>query len=131
MEYYDRVIQEAIATKLYCLIHQVARKCMAHLSRGTMVPAGPYISYHIKFYNNLAWLGVYPSRGVSSVSFPPGDEGKEKRQDVGRLPAAKWAEVYGALRPFLRPFGESGEGRLDFYHRSLSRLSERGKSNQM
>ncbi|KAK2172234.1 hypothetical protein NP493_979g00007 [Ridgeia piscesae] len=49
------------------------------------------------------------------------DKGKEKRRDVGKLPAAKWAVVYGALRPFLRPFGESGEGRLDFYHRSLSK----------
>jgi nephrocystin-3 len=38
------------------------------------------------------------------------------------LPAAKWAVVYRALRPFLRPFGQSGEGRLDFYHRSLSKV---------
>ena len=53
--------------------------------------------------------------------FHPGDEGGEKKQDMGRLPAAKWAVVYGRLRPFLRPFGESGEGRLDFYHRSLSK----------
>ncbi|KAI0212081.1 hypothetical protein LSAT2_003023 [Lamellibrachia satsuma] len=50
-----------------------------------------------------------------------GGQGHEKKQDMGRLPAAKWAEVYTALRPFLRPFGESGEGRLDFYHRSLSK----------
>ena len=33
----------------------------------------------------------------------------------------KWAAVYRRLRPFLRPFGDSGEGRLDFYHRSLSK----------
>ncbi|XP_033125459.1 telomerase protein component 1-like isoform X1 [Anneissia japonica] len=37
------------------------------------------------------------------------------------LSAAKWAAVYRALRTFLRPFGDSGEGRLDFYHRSLSK----------
>ena len=37
------------------------------------------------------------------------------------LPAYKWADVYRALKPFVRPFGESGEGRLDFYHRSLSK----------
>ena len=37
------------------------------------------------------------------------------------LPAVKWSAVYRALRPFLRPFGDSGEGRLDFYHRSLSK----------
>ncbi len=33
----------------------------------------------------------------------------------------KWSEVYRALKPFIRPFGDSGEGRLDFYHRSLSK----------
>ncbi|XP_070562961.1 TPR repeat-containing protein DDB_G0287407-like isoform X2 [Ptychodera flava] len=38
-----------------------------------------------------------------------------------QLPAMKWAAVYRALKPFLRPFGDSGEGRLDFYHRSLSK----------
>ncbi|XP_070560675.1 TPR repeat-containing protein DDB_G0287407-like [Ptychodera flava] len=41
------------------------------------------------------------------------------------LSAAKWAAVYRALRPFLRPFGDSGEGRLDFYHRSLSKAVRR------
>ncbi|XP_070560674.1 TPR repeat-containing protein DDB_G0287407-like [Ptychodera flava] len=41
------------------------------------------------------------------------------------LCAAKWAAVYRALRPFLRPFGDSGEGRLDFYHRSLSKAVRR------
>ena len=50
------------------------------------------------------------------------DSGREKAsKDVGQLPAYKWAEVYRALRPFLRPFGDSREGRLDFYHRSLSK----------
>ena len=51
-----------------------------------------------------------------------------KSKDRGRakirgdpLPAVKWSAVYRALRPFLRPFGDSGEGRLDFYHRSLSK----------
>ncbi len=47
------------------------------------------------------------------------DQGKEKI--IEHLPAFKWAEVYRALKPFLRPFGDSGEGRLDFYHRSLSK----------
>ncbi|XP_072023567.1 telomerase protein component 1-like [Amphiura filiformis] len=37
------------------------------------------------------------------------------------LPAAKWATVYRALRAFIRPFGDSGEGRLDFYHRAVSK----------
>ena len=39
-----------------------------------------------------------------------------------KLAAFKWASVYRALRPFLRPFGDSGEGRLDFYHRTLSKV---------
>ncbi|CAD5123503.1 DgyrCDS11845 [Dimorphilus gyrociliatus] len=38
-----------------------------------------------------------------------------------KLPAFKWAEVFRALKPFIRPFGDSGEGRLDFYHRSFSK----------
>ncbi|CAH1785089.1 unnamed protein product [Owenia fusiformis] len=50
------------------------------------------------------------------------DNQSEKcRSNLEPLPAYKWAEVYRSLRPFLRPFGDSGEGRLDFYHRSLSK----------
>ena len=50
------------------------------------------------------------------------DSAKEKGyKDTARLPAYRWSEVYRALKPFLRPFGDSGEGRLDFYHRSLSK----------
>ncbi|CAH1785090.1 unnamed protein product [Owenia fusiformis] len=51
------------------------------------------------------------------------DTSKEKsdKNKTEALAAYKWAEVYRALRPFLRPFGDSGEGRLDFYHRSLSK----------
>ncbi|RDD44551.1 Telomerase protein component 1 [Trichoplax sp. H2] len=44
---------------------------------------------------------------------------KKKRSPP--LPAAKWAVVYRALKPFLRPCGDSGEGRLDFYHRAMSK----------
>ena len=47
------------------------------------------------------------------------DKGSEKSSC--QLSAYKWAEVYRGLRTFLRPFGDSGEGRLDFYHRSLSK----------
>ena len=53
------------------------------------------------------------------------DRGSEKatagKSKSRSLPAYKWTEVFRALRPFLRPFGDSGEGRLDFYHRSLSK----------
>lgn len=49
-------------------------------------------------------------------------ESSEKKVDFSmKLPAFRWAEVYRALRPFIRPFGNSGDGRLDFYHRSLSK----------
>ncbi|XP_072024365.1 LOW QUALITY PROTEIN: TPR repeat-containing protein DDB_G0287407-like [Amphiura filiformis] len=55
-----------------------------------------------------------------------GEKGeKESREktasDIGPLSAHKWARVFRGLKPFLRPFGDSGEGRLDFYHRSLSK----------
>ncbi|XP_077998733.1 TPR repeat-containing protein DDB_G0287407-like [Glandiceps talaboti] len=49
----------------------------------------------------------------------------EAKNTTMMLSAAKWAAVYRALRPFLRPFGDSGEGRLDFYHRSLSKAVRR------
>ena len=55
-------------------------------------------------------------------------EGKEKEvafKKNGMLPAYKWATVYRDLKTFLRPFGNSGEGRLDFYHRSLSKAVRR------
>ena len=41
--------------------------------------------------------------------------------DRRRLPAYKWSPVFHSLRPFLRPCGEPGEGRLDFYHRAVSK----------
>ena len=44
-----------------------------------------------------------------------------KRREAKFLPAAKWALVYRALKPLLRPCGDLGEGRLDFYHRSISK----------
>ncbi|XP_070563916.1 TPR repeat-containing protein DDB_G0287407-like [Ptychodera flava] len=51
-----------------------------------------------------------------------GASGKESKGQFDKLlPPFKWAAVYRALKPFLRPFGDSGEGRLDFYHRSLSK----------
>ena len=62
------------------------------------------------------------NRSSPSWTFLPDDSKREKtKEDIGVLPAYKWAEVYRALKPFVRPFGESGEGRLDFYHRSLSK----------
>ena len=32
-----------------------------------------------------------------------------------------WKAAYQILQPFLRPYGDSREGRLDFYHRALSK----------
>ncbi|XP_019645560.1 PREDICTED: TPR repeat-containing protein DDB_G0287407-like isoform X1 [Branchiostoma belcheri] len=52
---------------------------------------------------------------------PHKKRGKANVEKLEILPMAKWAVVYRGLRTFLRPFGESGEGRLDFYHRSLSK----------
>ena len=50
---------------------------------------------------------------------------KGKRKEKKFLPAAKWALVYRALKPLLRPCGDLGEGRLDFYHRSISKAVRR------
>ena len=48
-----------------------------------------------------------------------------KKKQKKFLPAAKWALVYRALKPLLRPCGDLGEGRLDFYHRSISKAVRR------
>ena len=34
----------------------------------------------------------------------------------------QWALAYVGLRQFLRPCGSSGEGRLDFHHRTISKV---------
>ena len=41
--------------------------------------------------------------------------------DDRRLPAFYWNAVARAVGSFLRPYGDLGEGRLDFYHRSVSK----------
>ncbi|XP_035690264.1 telomerase protein component 1-like [Branchiostoma floridae] len=61
---------------------------------------------------------------------PPEDGSQidlEAREELpaGQVAPVRWAGVYRALKPFLRPFGDSGEGRLDFYHRSLSKAVRR------
>ena len=50
---------------------------------------------------------------------------KKARKTKKFVPAAKWALVYRALKPLLRPCGDLGEGRLDFYHRSISKAVRR------
>ena len=62
-------------------------------------------------------------------------EGKEKdneeekrtkgRRRIQLLPAREWAIIYRNLKQLLRPCGDLGEGRLDFYHRSLSKAVRR------
>ncbi|XP_065653579.1 TPR repeat-containing protein DDB_G0287407-like isoform X2 [Hydra vulgaris] len=46
---------------------------------------------------------------------------RQKGKQVNFLPARDWAIIYRNLKPLLRPCGDLGEGRLDFYHRSLSK----------
>ncbi|XP_067678320.1 TPR repeat-containing protein DDB_G0287407-like [Haliotis asinina] len=46
---------------------------------------------------------------------------KEKVKQRGSLSDRKWMRIFSTLRPFLRPYGDSKEGRLDFYHRALSK----------
>nr|XP_047125336.1 TPR repeat-containing protein DDB_G0287407 [Hydra vulgaris]XP_047125337.1 TPR repeat-containing protein DDB_G0287407 [Hydra vulgaris] len=46
---------------------------------------------------------------------------RQKGKQVKFLPARDWAIIYRNLKPLLRPCGDLGEGRLDFYHRSLSK----------
>ncbi|XP_022107201.1 telomerase protein component 1-like isoform X2 [Acanthaster planci] len=68
----------------------------------------------------LSILGSDDNMSILTKKGHRKDRGQEKTRGEP-LPAIKWSMVYRALRPFLRPFGDSGEGRLDFYHRSLSK----------
>ncbi|GAB1609949.1 repeat-containing DDB_G0287407-like [Argonauta hians] len=46
---------------------------------------------------------------------------KESVKKLQCLPEEKWQQVYSTLKPFLRPYGDSNEGRIDFYHRAVSK----------
>ncbi|XP_066928434.1 TPR repeat-containing protein DDB_G0287407-like isoform X2 [Clytia hemisphaerica] len=50
---------------------------------------------------------------------------RPKGKQINFLPARDWALIYRNLKPLLRPCGDLGEGRLDFYHRSLSKAARR------
>ena len=50
---------------------------------------------------------------------------RPKGRQINYLPARDWAIIYRNLKPLLRPCGDLGEGRLDFYHRSLSKAVRR------
>ncbi|XP_045158536.2 TPR repeat-containing protein DDB_G0287407-like isoform X2 [Mercenaria mercenaria] len=46
---------------------------------------------------------------------------KETKKHIGYLSDSKWSRVFHILQPYLRPYGDSSEGRIDFYHRTLSK----------
>ena len=48
-------------------------------------------------------------------------KGKTKKRHFKQLPWRDWSVLYKKLKRLLRPCGDIGEGRLDFYHRSLSK----------
>ncbi|CAL1546769.1 unnamed protein product [Lymnaea stagnalis] len=54
-------------------------------------------------------------------------EGREKDcyKEKGMLSEERWQLVFQTLQPFLRPYGDCREGRLDFYHRALSKAVRR------
>merc|ERR1719494_810557 len=54
-----------------------------------------------------------------------GNKSKRRGKQINFLPAREWAIIYRNLKPLLRPCGDLGEGRLDFYHRSLSKAARR------
>ncbi|RUS71321.1 hypothetical protein EGW08_020918 [Elysia chlorotica] len=46
---------------------------------------------------------------------------KDMLRKKDHLSDEAWESAYQILQPFLRPYGDSREGRLDFYHRALSK----------
>ncbi|ELT92606.1 hypothetical protein CAPTEDRAFT_221726 [Capitella teleta] len=74
--------------------------------------------------------------GKSSELVPPSpfDEKEEKesleKEDSSEkskksLSSESWSMLYKGLQPFLRPYGNRKDGRLDFYHRALSKAVRR------
>ncbi|CAC5362199.1 unnamed protein product [Mytilus coruscus] len=69
-------------------------------------------------------FGLLETELLELLAMQPSIPGAKIVDDLsfkGRLPMAKWALVYVGLRQFLRPCGSSGEGRLDFHHRTMSK----------
>jgi len=65
---------------------------------------------------------TYATKGKEGIMHDLGEENKTKgRRRIQLLPAREWAIIYRNLKQLLRPCGDLGEGRLDFYHRSLSK----------
>ncbi|GFO48089.1 telomerase protein component 1 [Plakobranchus ocellatus] len=65
-----------------------------------------------------------------TLTIPPSpfeekEETEEAEKDMlkkkDHLSDEVWKATYQILQPFLRPYGDSREGRLDFYHRALSK----------
>ncbi|XP_055957078.1 TPR repeat-containing protein DDB_G0287407 isoform X2 [Patella vulgata] len=70
-------------------------------------------------------FGLMESELLELLALAPITYSKNTKTDNvenGKILMAQWAFVYLGLKPFLRPFGGSGEGRLDFYHRSTSKV---------
>ncbi|XP_064618016.1 nephrocystin-3-like [Liolophura sinensis] len=55
---------------------------------------------------------------------PPvsGSKGERHRKTEDKIPMAMWALIFLGLKQYLRSSGNSGEGRLDFYHRTISKV---------
>ena len=61
---------------------------------------------------------------TSPICSPPEEtEGREKdgHKERSVLGEERWTLVSQTLQPYVRPYGDSQAGRLDFYHRSLSK----------
>ena len=48
---------------------------------------------------------------------------KDVKKAKSQLSESRWQLVLNTLQPYVRPYGDSraGAGRLDFYHRALSK----------
>lgn len=83
-------------------------------------------------------FGLLETELLEILAIQPSIPGAKIVDDLafeGKLPMAKWALAYVGLRQFLRPCGSSGEGRLDFHHRTISKVVRKmylsDKTNQI
>ncbi|XP_028414822.1 telomerase protein component 1-like isoform X3 [Dendronephthya gigantea] len=74
---------------------------------------------------NIAYVQTAESKDEAKKKEEAEEASSSQKRRRIHLPAVKWAIVYRALKPLLRPCGDLGEGRLDFYHRSISKAVRR------
>ncbi|XP_066932772.1 LOW QUALITY PROTEIN: TPR repeat-containing protein DDB_G0287407-like [Clytia hemisphaerica] len=80
------------------------------------------VSRHGLLETELMELLAEKNLHLVGSTFEEGDENEKVKPGCKKtIPARDWAIIYRNIKQLLRPCGNLGDGRLDFYHRSLSK----------